>query len=105
MTTDSVYPTLDTVKIEKTEVFTLSFLNPCFDTDFVEIVAPTLLNYDYIVFSTALSKTHPAFTVNFSPDVHALCGLLSYSATFDNGAVTTTSKPFAYFDNQLKIEL
>ena len=80
-------------------------MNPCFDTDFVEIVAPTLLNYDYIVFSTALLKTHPAFTVNFSPEVHALCGVLSYSATFDSGAVTTTSKPFAYFDDQLEIVL
>ena len=51
VSTDSLYPTSTTDKITKSQLFTLTFKNPCFDTDFVEIVAPTLSKYDYIVYS------------------------------------------------------
>ena len=64
-----------------------------------------MLNYEYIVFNTAKTEIHEAFTVDFSPEIHSLCGALSYSATFDAGAVTSASKPFAYFDDQLEIVL
>ena len=68
VTTDSVYPTQSTQKLTETEDFTLTFKNPCFDTEYVEIVAPTLANYNSIVYSLpAQEEIHPAFTVNFSP--------------------------------------
>ena len=99
MTTNSFYPTANTETRVKSKDFTLTFKNPCFDTDFVEIVAPNLLDYTYIVYDTEKTETHPAFTVNFSPEEHALCGDLSYSATFDNSPATPTGEPFAYIDD------
>ena len=51
VSTDSLYPTSTTQKVTKIQKFTLTFKNPCFDSDFVEIVAPALSKYDYIVFS------------------------------------------------------
>ena len=51
VTTDSIYPSQSTQKLTENEEFTLTFKNPCFDTEYVEIVAPTLANYDYIVYS------------------------------------------------------
>ena len=100
VTTNSFYPTVNTETRVKSKDFTLTFKNPCFDTDFVEIVAPTLLDYTYIVYDTPKTKTHPVFTVKYSPEDHLLCGVLSYSAKFEDSSVGTTDKPFAYFDNQ-----
>ena len=50
-------------------------------------------------------QTHPAFTVEFSPEAHSFCGDLTYTATFDSNSVTTSSQPFAYIANELKIIL
>ena len=52
------------------------------------------------MYDTEMTETHPAFTVNFSPEEHALCGDLSYSATFDNSPATPTGEPFAYIDDE-----
>ena len=52
VTTDSFYSTVSTAKLEETKSFTLTFENPCFDTNFVQIVAAELEDYEYIVFNT-----------------------------------------------------
>lgn len=76
--------------------FDLTFKNPCLDTSFVEIVAPSLANYDVIVFADELTKTHPVFSVETRPSDHTLCGSLTYTATFDTQPVQQTGKPFAH---------
>ena len=92
VTTDSLYPTVSTQKLSEQQDFTLTFKNPCFDTNFVQINAPTLLKYDHIVFSQpAQTEIHPEFTVTYSPQAHSLCGTLVYTATFDSASVTSSS--------------
>ena len=43
--------------------------------------------------------------MNYSPESHSLCGVLTYAATFNMQPVTTTSEPFAYIESDLKILL
>ena len=40
--TDSLYPTSTTTKLTKSQSFTLTFKNPCFNENFVKIEAPAL---------------------------------------------------------------
>jgi len=75
--TNSMYPTAATQKLSQQQDFTLTFKNPCFDTNFVEIVAPTLVKYDHIVFSQPPQvEFHQEFTVTYNPEAHTLCGTL-----------------------------
>jgi hypothetical protein len=79
--------------------FDVTFLNPCLDPNFVQIVKGDLDELTYVILSGAAQvQTHPLFTVTTTPITHDLCGDLEYATTYDGSPVGATDKPFAYSD-------
>ena len=78
--------------------FKLTFLNPCIDTDFVKIEAPTkLADYVYIIDSDAILYNHPLFTVTTKPLIdHTLCEGLIYQTTVDTEVIDSNDEPISY---------
>lgn len=71
--------------------FIVRFLNPCLDSQYVQIVAPNLDTLQYTVSSGAQTYIHPAFTQNIRPFVHDFCGPIVCSATYDSNSVGISS--------------
>ena len=85
--------------MEGSTSFTLSFLNPCEDNAFVSIVEEDLQDVAYELFEFGPDGkpfTHDVFVVSTTPISHDFCGLASYSSTFEDVAVDTTTSPVSY---------
>jgi hypothetical protein len=80
--------------------FTLSFKNPCVDTDFVNIVAPVsgLKDYEYIIDTTQIDEAHDSFTVSAVPGPN-LCGALTYTMKIDGDVIDEDDLPIGYEDS------
>ena len=84
-----------------TESFDLTFNNPCIDTDFVTIVAPTFLEQDYIINDDPEAfPVHAPFTVSTVPIVHDFCGSLTLVATFNGAPVDGDPLSYSEADRQ-----
>jgi len=83
--------------------FTLTLMNPCIDDNFVNVekaALPIGETYTLHAFETAggYTFTHNAFSVVTQPFQHSLCGLLTYTATFNGQAIDAITKPPMAYD-------
>ena len=90
---DGVTQTLFDVK-----TFTVSFINPCTDPNYVKIVGPTqpLADEDYIIEDAAEPLTqHTEFTIEYTPNVHDFCGGITVVPKYDD-EILDNSVPVTY---------
>ena len=94
----SKYTTVNT-PLTKENDFDVSFSNPCVDSAYVTISAPTIDAMSYPVFRTpGEDNQHPEFTYTASPRAHQLCGEFTYVAKNDDtsAVIGTSDEPLAY---------
>ena len=110
--TSTPYYSYSTSNDSAQATFDLSFLNPCFDSEFVTIspyVWPTI-PIDYEIDSGLKEYQHDQFIVTTSPLVgHDFCGVLEYGAYYNfpvvSNPVDFDSLPFGYDSANFKIKI
>lgn len=81
--------------------------NPCVDETFLQLVPPTLPDFDYTLYKTSPHDrfVHPEFTlVVSSPEVENTCGAVSYTVdTSFNGGVLSPYITYTAVDREVQI--
>lgn len=101
----SIYNTSAQTKTDS-GAFTVTFANPCLNPQFVYIRAPTLTDYDegyYVYDVLRLFEPHDPFEIITVPNMHNLCGDLSFIAKFDGQPVDGDPLDYDVANRQFKI--
>ena len=81
--------------------FILKVKNPCIDPAYLTIdTSPLPVGETYILHdfdqTSKYDFTHTAFVINADPSVEALCGKLSYAASFESSPIIDSTDPMSY---------
>lgn len=95
------------IKFAATEVFSLTLINPCFNSTYVQILTngPALIE-NYSIFDTKRVIYFPQFeVVTFPLEKGTGCGLLDYDVRVNGKEISWDTKPLAFEERDLSFTI